>query len=83
MAIAFITLANEILYFHGNRTPILGLDAESNIVKVFDDYYHHIASHFSLFFLMLHRISTKKTHLEGLTALPGGAGGGVPPLKFF
>ena len=34
-------LANEILYFHGNRTPILGLDAESNIVKVFDDYYHH------------------------------------------
>ncbi len=34
-------LANGILYFHGNRTPILGLDSESNIVKVFDDYFHH------------------------------------------
>ena len=34
-------LANGILYFHGNQTPILGLDSDSNVVKVFDDYFHH------------------------------------------
>jgi len=34
-------LANGILYFHGNNTPIFGIDAESNIINIFDDIYHH------------------------------------------
>ena len=34
-------LANGILYFHGNNTPIFGIDAESNIINIFDDVYHH------------------------------------------